>query len=305
MRFSAFAPLSSGFGFSSKPPYSEAIYEALKSNFGETYETSFDGLQQARLYAQAMCVGAAQYQIDRAINNRKAETATELLPSIERDYQIVPSYSSSLDERRKIAAARALVTRGSRQEAVEDALRTLLGAAFIAYEPTATAALETFPAIPGDVGVFARSGTQKKVFSLGANVSRTEIPLTVPFTVIGGTDAPIAGETYCVDPDTRHPSIEKITISSVAGSSLVATFTKPHTVGALAVRPHPVWISSKRYSRVVVTFAAATDPETRRKINEQMKRQLRGVSQWCIVSNEGTFRFGHATRARLSATRLV
>ena len=50
---------------------------------------------------------------------------------------------------------------------------------------------------------------------------------------------------------------------------------------------------------------AATDPETRRKINEQMKRQLRGVSQWCIVSNEGSFRLGHVTRARLDCTRLV
>lgn len=305
MSFSAFKRFGNGFRFSGKPPVGQVIYETLRDNMGSTYDRSFDGRQQARLFAQAMCLSASHYETERAGNNQNPLTADELLPALERDYQVVPAFGATKSERRRVLAARRLTTRGPRREAVEDALRTLLGSAFIAYEPTDIADAVTFPASPGDVGVFARAGAQKKLFRLNQPVSLTGIPRSVAFTSLGGTDAPMAGETYCVDPDTRHPSIEKITIASVTGSSLVATFAKPHALGALAVRPHPIWVSSKRYNRIVVTFAAAADPETRRKINEQMKRQLRGVSQWCIVSNAGRFHFGSATRARLSATPLA
>lgn len=305
MPFSAFARFGNGFRFSSKPPVGQAIYETLRDGMGSTYETDFDGRQQARLFAQAMCLSAAQYEAERAGNNQNPLTADELLPALERDYQVVPRFNASKSERRQILAARRIVTRGARREAVEDALRTLLGDDFIRYETTDNADIETWPATPGDVGAFARAGAQKKLFRLDANVGLLSVPTTVAFTSLGGTDAPIAGETYTVDPDSRHPSIEKITIVSATSSSITTVFTRPHAIGAIATRPHPVFISSKRYSRIVVTFAVATDPETRRKINEQMKRQLRGVSQWCIVSNEGTFHLGHATRARLNATVLT
>jgi hypothetical protein len=307
MRFSAFAPFSGGFAFSSKPPHGQAIYESLRDSFGSTYEESFEGLQQARLYAQARCLGASQYQLDRAANNRNPLKTTELLPSLERDYQIVPAYGSTLTERRRVVAARAITTRGSRAEAVEDALRTLLGDDFISYSTTATADAETWPPVPGDVGIFARAGVQKKLFRVDVNITRIGALLSLPFTSLGGTARPIRGETYCVSPDSRDPNIEQITIVGVSsdGTELLATCSKPHAAGTLAVRPHPLWISSKRYNRIVVTFAAATNPETRRKINELMRRQLRGVSQWCVVHNEGTFRFGSATRARLNSTRLA
>jgi hypothetical protein len=283
VKFSAFARFNGGFAFSSKPTHGQAIYEAMRDSMGGTYETDFSGKQQARLYAQAMCIGAAQYQFDRAYNNRKAATATELLPSHERDYQIVPSYNSTLSERRQIAAARALVTRGPRREAIEDALRTLLGDDFISYETTNTGDAITFPSSPGDVGTFARAGTQKKLLRLDAHVSLIGVLSMVPFTSLGGTHAPIAGESYTVAPDSRNPNIEKITLTAATPTTVTAVFSKPHSAGALASRPHPLWISSKRFSRVVVSPAAALNVETRRKINEQMKRQLRGISQWCIV----------------------
>jgi hypothetical protein len=305
MPFSYYNRFGNGFRFSSRKSHGLAIYETLRDSMGAAYNTATGGIQQARLYAQAMCLAAAQYELDRAANNQNPMTATELLPVLERDYQIIPPFSATLSERRRVVAARRLTTRGPRTEAVEDALRTLLGDAFIAYEPTATTVLETFPSNPSDIGTFAGAGAQKKLFTIDTSVSITQVPVTVPFTSLAGTGAPIAGEEYTVGPDSRDPNIEKITITSVSGSNLTATFTKPHMPGTVGVRPHPLWISSKRYNRIVVTFAAATDPETRRKINELMKRQLRGVSQWCIVSNEGTFRFGHATRARLNATRLA
>lgn len=305
MSFSAFHRFNGGFRFSSRAPHGRRIYDALKSSQGNTYDESFDGRQSARLYAASMSLAAAQYQIDRALNNASPLTATELLGKIERDYQIVPNYQQTLQDRREMADARRKVTRGARRESIEDALRVLLGDDFVDYETTAASDRVTWPTLPEDVGAFKRAGAPKKGFRLLGNVSRLNVDLTVSFEAIPGLDAPVAGDTYTLETDSRSPSTERITILSVAASTITCQFTKPHAAGALAMSPHPVWISNQRYDRIVTTFAAATNQETRRKINEVMARMLRGVSQWCIVSDEGGFHLGSATRARLDATRLT
>lgn len=305
MPFSAFARFGNGFRFSSKPPAGQIIYETLREGMGETYDTDFNSRPQARLYAQAMCLSAAQYETERAGNNQRPRTANELLPALERDHQIVPRFGATKHERRQVLAARDIVTRGPRQGAVEEALINLLGDDFIAYEPTPASDAAAWPSSPGSIGVFSRPGAQQKLFRIDTNVSTTGTPVTVSFVSLGGTDAPMPGEEYTVDPNPRSPRIEKITIDSVSGSTLQATFAKAHPLGTLAARPYPLWTSTKRYNRIIVTLAAATDPETRRKINEQMKRQLRGVSQWCIVSNEGAFVLDSPTRGILDATGLA
>jgi hypothetical protein len=304
MSFSAFHRFNGGFRFSSRVPHGRRIYEALKSGQGDTYEESFTGRQSARLYAAAMSLAAAQYQIDRALNNASPLTATELLGKHEADYQIVPSYTQTLQERRETADARRKVTRGSRRESVEDALRTLLGDDFVAYETTEAGERVTWPATPSAVGTFKRAGAPKKGFKLLHSVSRIGINQTVAVEAIPSLDAPMPGDTYTIDPDSRHPYTERITILAATDTTVTCQFTKPHAAGAVAVSPHPVWTSNQRYDRIVATFAAATDQETRRKVNELMARMLRGVSQWCVISDAGTFHFGSATRARLGATRL-
>lgn len=305
MPFSAFARFGNGFRFSGKQPVGQTIYESLRDGMGAAYEEDFDGRQQARLFAQAMCLSAAQYEVERAGNQQNPLTADELLPALERDYQVVPRYTDTKNERRRVLDARRKVTRGSRAEAVEDALRTLLGDAFIAYEPTPAADAVVWPATMDEVGVFARAGAQKKVFRLNAPVVTTGVAKTVSYTSIGGTDAPLAGEFYTVDPDSRCPSIEKILLTAATPTTITAVFTKAHRIGAVAARPHPLIVSTKRYNRIVVTLAAATDPETRRKIAAQMRRQLRGVSRWCIVSDEGTFLLDDPDRGILDATGLA
>lgn len=303
MGFSAFARFNGGFRFSSRAPHGRKIYEALKASQGDTYEEDFSGRQSARLYAAAMALGAAQYQIDRALNNASPLTATELLGKIENDYQIVPNFNQNLQERRVIADARRKVTRGARRESVESALRGLLGSDFIEYVTTDPAARDVWPASPGDVGAFKRAGAPRKAFRIAANVARSG-PQAVAIEAIDGLDLPMAGETYTVEPDTRHPSIEKITISSATGSSIVATFAKPHTRGAVALTPHPAWTSHQRYSRVVLTFAAANDAETRRRVNELMARMLRGVSRWFICHDRGDWVIEDPERGLLDRTVL-
>lgn len=303
---SAFTP-PGHFAFSSKPAHGQSIYETLRANFGDVFLTDFDGsLQQARLYAQAMCLASSQYQLDRALNNRTPQKATELLGVLERDYQVIPSPRSTLEQRRAYLSAFQKITRGNRREAMEDALRTLLGADFIEYRTTQRANIVASPASPGSVGVFAPAGTKKKVFRIDATVAIIGVEVDFSVTPLGGTEFPLVGETYCVDPDPRR-NIEQITILSAdpALGDCTAVFTKSHEFGTLAVRPHPYWISNQRYDVIVVSVAASQDPETRRKVNELMARAARGVSTWDIISNAGTFILDHPTRGILDATPLA
>lgn len=304
MKFSAFARFNGGFRFSSRPPHGRLIYESLKAAQGDTWNESFDGRQSARLYAASMAIGAAQYQIDRALANATPLTSTELLGQHERDYQIIPGYEQTLGERRAIADARRKVTRGSRRESVEDALRTLLGSAFVRYETTAEDEIVTWPNGPDVVGTFERPGTLKRGFRLTGHVSRIQVPVAVNITKIPGLDVPMAGESCTVDPDSRAAGAERVTLVAASDTSVTAVFQKPHAAGAYALAPHPVWISNQRYARIVVTLAAAKSPEARRKINEVMARMLRGVSRWCICHDQGTFQLGHAQRGLLDCTVL-
>jgi hypothetical protein len=282
--FSAFTPFGH-FAFSSKPSHGESIYKTLRNNFGDVFGTDFDSnLEQARLYAQAMCLASSQYQLDRAANNRKPLTATELLGALERDYQVVPPPKATLHERRVYLAALQRISRGNRREAMEDALRTLLGSDFIEYRTTRRADIVATPGSVGVPGVFLGPGAKKKVFSIDVAISTVgfAFPLTVPITSLGGTDAPTVGEIYCVDPDPRR-SIDQISIEGVGPGTITTRFTQPHEPGCLAVRPHPYWSSNQRVDTVVVTMAAATNTETRRKIDELMARAVRGVSTWQII----------------------
>ena len=293
--FSAFTPLGH-YRLSAAKPIAQTIFETLVAGQGDLFDESFDSRQSARLYAQAMCLGSAHLQLERAGNNRKPNKAIELLSQLEKDYQVTPSYNASIQDRQAVLTARSKTSRGARRESVEDALRSLLGDDFVRYETIDAADLVTWPASPGSVGVFAAAGAEKKVFSLDAAVSLTGTPLSVRITLIGNSNPPIPGETYCVDPDSRG-SPEQITISQVllSGARIVATFTRAHEAGTIATRPHPMWISNQRCNLIVVTETAAMDPETRRKLNEQMERMLRGVSRWGITTDLGVLTPDDAT----------
>src|SRR5678816_2785897 len=279
--YSAFTPFGM-LAYSGRPSHAQDIYESLRENFGETYNTAFDGRQQSRLYAAAMCLASAQYQLDRAGNNRNPAKATELLGLLELDFQVVAPAEATLPERRRTLAAREKVTRGARREAVEAALTTLLGADFIEYRTTDPADIVTTPASPGTVGVFADDRARKKYFTLNEFTATHAISKTVSITLPPGQDPPVVGEIYCVDPDPRG-NIEQITITGVGVNTVTTVFQSSHEAGTVAVRPHPYWISNQRLDTVVVTLAVANDPETRRSINELFGRMLRGVSTWQIV----------------------
>jgi len=284
-RFTPYGMLS----YSKRQTHARRIYDVLVEGVGDSFDTSPDSLEAARLYARAMVLASAQYQLDRAGNNRLPLKATELLGLLEKDYQIVPAADATLNDRRRELAARAKISKGNRQGAMEYALRILLGEAFIEYRTTPIQFATVSPYLPETIGAYPPPGTEKKTFRLTQRVAMRGVPVTITFETIGLSQLPIAGETYSFDPDTRNPNIEAVTLEAVVGATLTATFGKPHEAGALATNSNPAWISSKRYVTIVTTLAAATNPETRRKINELMARAARGVTQWEICHNQGQF----------------
>lgn len=273
--------------YSSRTPRAQVVYESLREGMGDLYDETFDGIQQGRLYAQAMCIASAQLQLERAANNANPSKATELLALLEQDYQVTPEYGATLEERRAELAARAEASKGCSRTVVEAALSNLLGSDFVDFITVPDPEdVVTWPSSPGTVGVFAAAGAQKKSFVIAPAVSITLTPITVGYTTIAGSEKPIAGESYTVDPDSRGAP-ERVTILSSTATTITATFTTAHEPGTVATTPHPMWISNQRYNLIRVTRSCAQDPVKVRKINELMARMLRGVSQWGISTTLG------------------
>ena len=88
-------------------------------------------------------------------------------------------------------------------------------------------------------------------------------------------------------PSTLGQSVvDGTTVWTAANASLCfkATFANAHDVGASVIAGNwPYWWSTQRFALIVVSSAAAVDPESRRKVDTFMSRVARGVSQWAIV----------------------
>lgn len=290
--------------------YRDQIYQSLRGSFiddsgDSTFATddasveSETSVWQALLWGSATAMGMAEEQLERAGANRNPATAVELLALLEQEYQVVPRYNASIAERQATLAARAAVTKGASRTAIEETLTAMLGADFVAYE--AAEDVQKWPTSPGDVGIFDVAAAERKIFRLLDHVSITGVPRTVRYELLGDSNRPIVGEEFCVDPDARSRP-EKVTISEVTSTTITATFASAHDVNVLACRPHPLWLSTRRYNRIILTFSAATNPDIRQRVNDYMSRVLRGVSGWCVIHNQGGFRLGHATRSRLNST---
>lgn len=270
--------------FSKKQSHARAIYDTLIQGSGDSFDTT-DTLEEARLYARSMVLGSAQYQFDRAVNNRNPLKATELLGLLEDDYQIVPAADATLPQRRRELAARMKISQGNKLSAMNAALALLLGSDFIEYRVRPVNQRVVSPDNPETIGAYLAPGYQKKALRLTSPMVTLGAPVTVGYTLIGGSQAPVVGERLSFDPDTRNSNIETIVVTAVGANTLTALFTKPHEAGAIGTNYNPAWISSKRYVRIFVTLEAAKNPEKRRKIHELMRRMARGVTQWEIAHN--------------------
>lgn len=150
--FSDFTPFGL-LDFSSADSDAEKVYRALKANYGEeAFDYTIGTEHEADVYATAMAIGAARATVLRAGNQHDPRTAFELLPAHEASLGIVPPRGASLASRQEKAGQRNMVLRGSRPEALQEALEDILGDALLAIRVITRAEADKWPTSITDDG---------------------------------------------------------------------------------------------------------------------------------------------------------
>lgn len=285
MLLSEFAPLGL-MQLTSDEPESVDIYEALLACFGEQFSTEEGSRIELWCYSRAIELAFGKSVMEEAVEQRLPSKTTHMLPVLERDFGIVPAPNATLAQRRAVLVERFKLPTGGSAFEIRAALTRLLGADFIAYLPTDIDDATIVPAAIGDhpMNLKRPEITRKRVALAGA-VSFIGIPQTVAFTNESG--ALEVGDVVVFDPG-QYGLADRVTIDAIGGTAeaptLTATFTYPHSAGALGVTmPYPEWSSTKRHSLVVLKASAAADPEKRRVAHEEMARRARASSTWNVV----------------------
>lgn len=290
---SAFTPLGV-LRLQSTPSEAEKIYRSLIAGLGkDNYAVTPGSREDGWCYAMARCLAVARLTLIHAGKQIDPSCVYEYLADREAEWQIVPGPDDTILERRATLAARKLLPRGARREAVVDALQTLLGGAFVWYRTTKPAEIDTWP---------ASAGAQPMNLQL-PSVERKRLSITQPISIGLGSPqsvryqladaaqpALLAGDELVVEPENpaRAEPVTVLSLSAGPPATFRATFNGPHDTGCLGTTmPWPAWASSQRFDLVILTAAAALDPETRRKLNDLLQRLLRGVSTWGIVQETG------------------
>lgn len=299
MLFSAFAPFGM-WEFSSKPTHAETLYFSMIAGLGGQYSTEPGSREDAKIYADAMALACALYVLEHAGAQVLPTQLVEMLPVREGEYGVVPGPRDTDDERRAAVAAAFLLPRGAARTEVDYSLRTLLGDAFVAYRPTPADEAMQWPTDLGD---------QPQNLQL-PTVARKLIRLTAP--VVSGLGSPqnvryarfvpdpnpdasihslLVGDVLVIDPGDLDRA-ETVTVVAVGEevefettyTTFRATFNNVHAAGVPGTTaPWPVWVSSKRVNLIVLTGEAAANADIRRRANEHLRKQLRGISTWYLA----------------------
>ncbi len=318
---SAFTPC--GFlEFSSAPSHAENIYNSLINTIGkpgETLSTEEHSRMRAWCYATAMSQARSRYLLEQGGNQiAPLRTAENFLATREDEYGIIPSPNAGPDERRAaIAAARKLPGGGSYNN-VNNALITLLGSALKKYLPTPIAAAVVTPTSPGDqpMNLIPLQRLPKLIRILPAISINLGTPVWVQYEVIETPFIPeqssptlpaqnlLVGETVVVNPghNTLHERCEVLDLrETVPGfKEIRLTFNNPHDPNTVAYNyVYPYWLSTRRFSLIILDAVRAADAETRRRTNEFLDKVLRAVTTWAIAREDplnpghtGTFNVG-------------
>lgn len=279
--------------FGSTPSTAEPIYASMVDGVKGGFSVAQGGHVEACIYADALAFAAARMTVRHGFDQRRPMRAVEFLPAHERTYGLAPGPYETLHQRRLNVAVRKKISRGSRREHMENLLSTMLGNKFVALV-TETGTPSTHPASPGDVGAWDAPSTLPLFFRILSPIAVVG-SAAVAFTyenILGDGARMTPLMRLCVEPE-KQSRTEAVTITSAPETGplvAVATFLKSHDAGCIARSHAPVWQSSQRNFLVVLTSSAATDPLVIRRVDELMRRLVRGTSRWAIAveSSPGT-----------------
>lgn len=252
-------------------------------------------------YSTAMATARVHQTQKRAAKQRVAATASDGLADLERDYGLTPSPFDTVYQRQLALGGRKRVPAGGTVVNIENAIRDVIGADhFERYYTYDAASAALWPDALGDAPMNLQlPSVPRKLITITQNISiGLGAPQVVTYETLVGdalamdvtteegaqSESLLVGDVLVVDGGASGLE-ERVTVEVVGSGTFRATFEKAHGVGAVGTTaPWPAWSSSKRHALIVVDAATAADPESRRKIDEVMRRMASGVSRWDIVA---------------------
>lgn len=309
-RFSLFTPFGH-LRFSRVPAIGKRLFdlgaESLGGNRPGTYAITRanNGRTFAWLYAWAMTLGSVYLLEERAGQQWNPSRATDLLALQEREHGSIPQAGWTVDQRQAQLARMRVLIQDVSANGLSGALAELLGAAFLAYVPTAKGTQVNWPVTLGDSPMLlALPSLPRRVASLLSPIASVGAVVTVNY---GQRAADVewqltAGDVVVVEPENPDRA-ERVTISAAGDSDgsgpffLRFTPQHAHAAGVSILRaPFPMWSGSKRHSLVILSHADAEDPEVRRLAQWLLERYARASSTWDLAgANAGDLTAGPFT----------
>lgn len=283
-RFSSFG----FFAFSAEPSLHEQYYNAMVAGLtdpsGRTkpYDLSRGTHLEATIYARAKQMALADATMRRAGNQIYPYKCIELLPLLEKDYDIVPGPTDTILQRQAAIAVKQILARGAVRENIIDALKQTIGDEFLGYAPAKEQESPLSVAWSHNIvyGTMAPAASGPSKWAVLSDPVVSAASHTVRFTTTLG-DAILTGDVVVVDGDNTGRT-EVVTVTSATSTTITATFTKPHDNGAtLTTMSYPGQASTIRTNLIVVRDA--TDAAVRKKVDELMARLLRAPDTWAVV----------------------
>lgn len=280
--FSAFTPFNM-MKFSGAPSRGESIYRSMYSAKVSAFDLTPGTYQEGKVYAQAMGIARGRYALERVQNQLDPFKCIEMLPALEKDWAVVPLESDTLLDRQSNVAAKMLLVRGARREAVEAGLRVILGSHYVMLRGVASAeVLSSFSSNQN----FSRVELPAKYIALTTPVALTGAAYEVGYTTADPSATPVTivkGDTVTLSPENIGLK-EAVVVSSARAGYFSATFANAHDIGSFATTDNYVdWMSTQRMLYVVVDDYAARNAELVRRVNDFMSRACSGVTEWHIV----------------------
>ncbi len=299
MKTSAFTPTGL-LKLSGEEPLARRIYKATRAALGAQLAGQPASFADCFAYAFALGVARGATLLERAFGQMLPTEVTDLLGAQEEEYGLIPSPTASITARRQALAARMLLPGGAGRLNVENALRSLLGARFVAYRTTVPVERAVWPPVLGTAPQnLVDPGVARKLLHISPAIS---IGLGAPQTVAYAPVEPLPpassphtlalGDQVVIEPELLARA-EVVTVSALgtdatSAPTFTAVFNQAHEPGCWATTmPFPMWTSTQRFSLIVVEALAALDPEVRRQVHELMDRIARGVSTWAVVQATG------------------
>jgi len=151
-KFSCFTPLGQ-LAMSSKPSKVQQWYALLPTLWGRGIDFTVVGsYDESRLYAASRMMALAEIELEHAYNQCDPLKIYDLLPLAELDYLLTPGPKDTVGTRQAALAAAELLPLGAGASNVVNALKTLLGASFLAYVPNPAGTPTVYPSNPATGG---------------------------------------------------------------------------------------------------------------------------------------------------------